>query len=79
MKLHEVQPSAILPSLLQQVELSLNFTSASAITINTIASFVKVKLSDFKLASLRVVASLLFYLRRDMIKVESRSRLTFCA
>ena len=48
MKLHEVQPSAILPSSLQRVEFIPKFHPAHAITqINTKAYFVKVKISDF--------------------------------
>ena len=45
MKLHEAQPSAIVPSSLQRVEFIPNFTPACAITI---ASFVKIKISDFQ-------------------------------
>ena len=52
--------------------LSQNFTSASAITINTIASFVKVKISDFQT---RFTRSSGFF----ALKVENRSGLTFCA
>ena len=47
MKLHEAQLSAILLSSLQRVELSQNFTPAYA--INTIAYFIKVKISDFQI------------------------------
>ena len=45
MKLHEAQPNAVLLSSLQRVEFIPKFTPACAITI---ASFVKVKISDFQ-------------------------------